>query len=170
MLKVWLEAPPLSLRVSVPITVLFTAVLGWGLYVRSRQMTTVDEEGISVRGGRGPRRLTWDGIHDIRSEALPAKRSWGPSTVTYAYRTYGRRVLLLCVDDEELPALEPELAFLRALLLRRRSADRAPDPRAEPRIPRQNGRRTASDRWLGVVLTVAVLAGILLAAGLGGPA
>ncbi|WP_328793344.1 MULTISPECIES: PH domain-containing protein [unclassified Streptomyces] len=96
MLKVRWEEPPLSLWASVPIAVLFTALLGRGPYVRSRQLATVDEEGISVRGGRGPRRLTWDGIHGIRSEVLPAKRSWGPSTVTYAYRTDGRRVLLLC--------------------------------------------------------------------------
>ncbi|WP_371639604.1 hypothetical protein [Streptomyces virginiae] len=54
---------------------------------------------------------------------MPASRSrsWGPDAVTYAYRTEGRRVLLLCVDDEELPALEPELAFLRAPLARQRS-------------------------------------------------
>ncbi|MFG2235267.1 PH domain-containing protein [Streptomyces sp. NPDC048723] len=157
---------------------LLAVVLGWGLYGRSRRMTTVDREGIVVRGLHPPRRLAWDGIHDIRCVAVPPRRRWGPGTITYAYRTDGRRVPLLCVDDEELPALEPELASLRALLLRQRSAGWAPDPRAEPRIARQNAREEAWDRWfdgwrsyvLIFGVAAAVIAGIVLTGWLGGPA
>ncbi|MGY4391259.1 hypothetical protein ACVWXB_004558 [Streptomyces sp. TE12347] len=69
---------------------------------------------------------------------MPASRSrsWGPDAVTYAYRTDGRRVLLLCVDDEDLPALEPELAFMRAPLARQRSTGHEASATASDRISR----------------------------------
>ncbi|MGW3328401.1 PH domain-containing protein [Streptomyces virginiae] len=146
-LTIWLEVPAPH-WVKVLCTALLAVLLGWVLYSRPRQMTTVDHEGIVVHGLRRRRRLTWDGIHDIRAEALPPSLSWGPDTVTYAYRTDGRRVMLLCVNDEELPALGSELAFMRALLVRRRSAGWTPDPRAEPRIARRIARRAAWDRWM----------------------
>ncbi|WP_406738293.1 MULTISPECIES: PH domain-containing protein [unclassified Streptomyces] len=83
-------------------------------------MATVDREGIVVRGLRRSRRLTWDGIHDIRCVAVPPSRRWGPDTITYAYRTGGRCVLPLYVDDEEIPAVEPT----RGCSSRHGSADR----------------------------------------------
>lgn len=88
----------------------------------------------------------------------------GPRTLTYAYRSDGKRVLLRCVDDEELPVLDLEVAVLRSLLRERRPADWAPDPRAEPYIARQTARTDRTDRfalwltgWRGVVVAVALV-------------
>ncbi|MEU4356209.1 hypothetical protein [Streptomyces virginiae] len=133
--------------------------------LRLRSFTIVDQQGIAAGTWCYVRRLPWDGIHDIRTVTRPEPVV--PRTVAYAYRSDGRRVLLSCMDDRELPVLDLEVAGLRSLLRERRPADWAPDPLAESRIARQTARAERSDRlfrWMsgwraGVV--VVVLTGII---------
>ncbi|MFE6836448.1 PH domain-containing protein [Streptomyces sp. NPDC057705] len=151
------------------LTVFLTALGGYSLRFR---FTTVDDQGITTGTWCRVRRLPWDGIHDIRTVAV-AESLPGPRTLTYAYRSDGRRVLLSCVDDDDLPVLDLEVAVLRSLLRERRRADWAPDPRAEPRIARQMARERRMDRfflwmtgWRGLVVifasAVLLLAGIIV--------
>lgn len=126
-----------------------TLVLGaLGGYSLRFRFTTVDDQGITTGTWCRVRRLPRDGIHDIRTAAV-AEIAPGPRTLTYAYRSDGWRVLLKCVDDEELPALALEVAMLRSLLRERRPADWAPDLRAEPHIARQTAREDRTDRFFG---------------------
>ncbi|MEU7604820.1 PH domain-containing protein [Streptomyces sp. NPDC040724] len=145
------------------------ALCGYSLRFR---FTTVDDQGITTGTWCSRRRLPWDDIHDIRTVAV-AEMLPGPRTLTYAYRSDGRRVLLRCVDDEDLPVLDIEVAVLRSLLRERRRADWAPDPRAEPHIAQQTAREDRTNRffawmtgWRGLVmlfpLTVLLIAGIVV--------
>lgn len=128
---------------------LMSIFVGWVLYARSRRFTTVDHEGISVRGAFGVRRLAWDDIHDIRPVAIPqVEGATGPRTIVYAYRTDGRRWGLPCVDDVEQTAVGWEVVSLRSILAERRRADWVEDSRAEPRIARQAARWENAYRWV----------------------
>ncbi|MFB6618474.1 hypothetical protein ACIGFK_29320 [Streptomyces sp. NPDC085524] len=141
---------------------------GWALAARRRQFTRVDLKGISRANGLRSRRLAWNDLHDIRTMAVP-QGGPGPTTVTYAYRTDGSRLLLPCVDDVELPAVEQEVLVLRSLLVELRGTDWTPDPRAGRRIAGQEARWEAISRWssgwrLFLVsggITVVILAGIV---------
>ncbi|MEU9165026.1 PH domain-containing protein [Streptomyces sp. NPDC048424] len=144
----WSEGSTLLLT---GLTLVLAALCGYGL--RSR-FTTVDDQGITTGTWCRVRRLPWDEIHDIRMVAA-AEIASGPRTLTYAYRSDGRRVLLRCVNDDDLPVLDLEVAILRSLLRERRPADWAPDPRAEPHIARQTAREGRADRiflWLSTEL------------------
>ncbi|MGW7460615.1 PH domain-containing protein [Streptomyces sp. NPDC054797] len=169
-LELWTSSvPPRWLQVLI--TVVLLPLFGWTLVARQRQFTRVDHKGISRGTGLGVRRIAWRDLHDIRTVTQPriAAESGMPAIVTYAYRADGRRLLLPCVDDVDLPAVEHEVLVLQSLFRELRGADWAPDPRAESRIAQQTARVERSYRWmsgwrvavLGVVFAVVLLAGII---------
>lgn len=164
-LTTWLDVPrPGWMKLSI--TVLMSGAVGFGLYARSRRFTAVDGEGISVSKGIGVRRLAWDDLHDIRVVAVPQSSGGvGPRTTAYAYRADGRRVLLPCVDDLELVAVEREVSGLRSLLERQRRADWVPVPGAEARIGRQTACGERAYRWCSgwrSILIGAVITGLII--------
>ncbi|MFD7258098.1 hypothetical protein [Streptomyces sp. NPDC059874] len=156
--------------VKVLVTGLLLVGGGWILVGRQRQFTRVDLEGISRANGMRTQRLAWNDLHDIRTMAVPQGQGPGPTTVTYAYRTDGSRLLLPCVDDVELPAVEQEVLVLRSLLVELRGADWAPDPQARSRIARQEAGWDTMSRWssgwrpvvVGIVFAVLIVVGTVL--------
>ncbi|MFJ3724169.1 PH domain-containing protein [Streptomyces sp. NPDC090045] len=153
-----LQDGPWSDGVTLLLTGLTLVLFGLVGYSLRFRFTTVDDQGITTGTWCRVHRLPWDEIHDIRTVAT-AEAAPGPTTLTYAYRTDGRRVLLRCVDDDELPVLDLEVAILRSLLRERRPAHWAPDPQAEPHIARQTAREGRVDRfflWMTTELMLVV--------------
>ncbi|MGW7438903.1 PH domain-containing protein [Streptomyces sp. NPDC054849] len=155
------------------ILALFAAFVALAIAARPRQFTRVDGQGVTRCNGLGVRRLAWSELHDIRTVTVPQPNA-GASIVTYAYLGDGRRLLLPCVDDEELPDAEREALVLRSLLEELRGADWTPDAQAEARIARQNARwerlyRPSTAWWIGGGIVVAIMAGVLGYAAFPGP-
>ncbi|MGW7059729.1 PH domain-containing protein [Streptomyces sp. NPDC054904] len=167
LLKTWVEPLPIWLQVST--TIVLAAATAWVVYAAPRRFTTVNKDGISVRGAYRTRHLAWNDIYDIRNGAGPHTRD-----TAYAHLANGRQVLLPYVDRSELgqAGFLPEVAALQVILAEHRTTTLAPDPGMESRIARWAARAERPWQWvewldswksLALILATALIASLGIA-------
>jgi len=132
---------------------LIAALSVWGVLVTLRGLTSVDADGVTVRGAFRERRRAWHDIYDLRVEERPKQGRADARWWTWLYDNDGRRLLLPHVDDWQLPDLRAEIDELRALAAAHRGMAWEPRPEVEARIRLRAGHRKAHERAaIGAVL------------------
>ncbi|MET9699582.1 PH domain-containing protein [Streptomyces sp. NPDC006529] len=91
-----------------------------------RSGTSIDGDGIELRGPLRTRRFAWAEVQDIRTEPLTSGASHIPETVAYAYLARGGRKLLIHLNDLYVPDFEQEIAIVRMICAERRGGGDAP--------------------------------------------
>ncbi|MFJ9950824.1 PH domain-containing protein [Kitasatospora sp. NPDC091207] len=125
----WVEDFPLWVKQLATAAVLLLDIVVVACVPRSG--TFVDRAGIRVRGFFRLRRLAWSEIEDIRVQSMrgSAPDDDPPTVIAYAYRSTGRRVLLVHLNDQHLESplhVEREVEVLRAAWAELRDPSAAP--------------------------------------------
>ncbi|MGW3104937.1 PH domain-containing protein [Streptomyces sp. NPDC001100] len=141
-------------RYKVLMLALIAALAVWALLATLRGLTSVDADGVTVRGAFRVRRRAWHDIYDLRVEERSKQARADVRWWTWLYDNDGRRFLLPNVDDWQLPDLRAEIDDLRTVAAAHRGMTWESRPEVEARIRLRAGHRKAQER----AITWAVLA------------
>jgi hypothetical protein len=130
------------------------SLLVWSVLATRRGFTSVDADGVTVRGAFLVRRRAWHDIYDLRVEHRPKQAGTDVRWWTWLYDNDGRRLLLPNVDDWQLPDFRAEIDELRALAAAHRDKVWEPRPEVEARIRLRAGHRRAQERAIIGTLVV----------------
>ncbi|MFJ9634138.1 PH domain-containing protein [Streptomyces sp. NPDC101175] len=130
-------------RYKLPVLALIAAVWVWGVLATLRALTSVDADGVTVRGAFRARRRAWHDIYDLRVEPRQKQARADARWWTWLYDNDGRRFLLPNVDDWQLPDLRAEIDDLRSVAAEHRGMPWEPRPAVEARIRERAARHRA---------------------------
>lgn len=160
------------LFVTIPVALLFVALLVMLAMAMFGSKTVADENGVTIRPVFGTRSLPWSDVQGIEIHTNPNAAAPGrqPRFIAVVYDTAGRRFMLPHMTERTVPGLEQEVATLRAVWAARRGGDWAPAPAVVDRITRDRKRPlpaalVALTACLIAFLAALVLFVIVLAAG-----
>ncbi len=124
--------------VTIPVAVLFAALLVWMFTALRAGATVVDERGVTIRRPRlygGNLVLHWPDIQGIETRMSPAFGQRGaPRVMVVLYIEGNRRYLLPHVHDRNGLDVAQEVATLRGLWTLGRGEDWRPDPETAAKI------------------------------------
>ncbi len=124
--------------VTIPVAVLFAALLVWMFTALRAGATVVDERGVTIRRPRlygGNLVLHWPDIQGIKTRMNPAFGQRGaPRVMVVLYIAGNRRYLLPHVHDRNGLDVAQEVATLRGLWTLGRGEDWRPDPETAAKI------------------------------------